>query len=75
MSELADYFSSTFLVSVSCIFVQAIIYLHVLLETVSGNETRDIYKTILTIEVLIRIICILNAICYMADKIKHEVMH
>ena len=73
ISELGKYFSIIFLLSVSCIFVQSITFCHMAFRIISGTEKRDIYTVVVTFEAIIRMIFILNAICYKADEIKDEV--
>ena len=71
--ELANYFSIIFVFFVTCIFVQAITYSHLIFRVISGREARDMDAAILTILDILRMMFILHTVCYKADEIKCEV--
>ena len=73
ISELANYFSIIFLLFVSCIFVQTITFSHLIFRMISGQESRNMYSTIITFFDVFRMVFILHTICYKTDELKDEV--
>ena len=71
--QLANYFSIIFLFAITCIFVQTVTYSDLTILILAGTVQRNNYFTALNTGYIFRMIFLLNAICYMADKIKNEV--
>ena len=72
--KLERFFSVILLLSISCIFIQTIVYCHSVYRALSGYGMESLYHLIINIGYILRITLLFNVICYVADSLKIEVL-